>query len=161
MTRTRSEASRAFTLIEILVVVVILGILAAVVVPSFANAVEPSRHASFATSCRSFAQAMQYYRADTGEWPPDGTSGVTPPGTEDLLDVDAFETITPVGGVWDGESDPMGLGYGVGVHFDGSGETRDAAYMTVIDEMMDDGDLTTGGFMQFPGNRYYMVLIGD
>lgn len=153
--------NRAFTLVEILVVVVILGILAAVVVPSFANAVEPSRHASFATSCRAFAQAMQYYRAEYGVWPEDGVSGQVPAGTEDLLDVAAFESPTPVGGVWDGESDPVGLGYGIGVHFNGVGETRDATYMTLVDEMMDDGDLTSGGFQEFPGDRYYFVLTGD
>ena len=154
-------ASRAFTLVEILIVVVILGILAAVVVPAFANAVDPSRHASFATNCRAFAQAMQYYRAENGEWPEDGGSGTVPAGTENLLDVSAFETPTPIGGVWDTESDPAGLGYGIGVHFNGTGETRDSAYMTLIDEMMDDGDLTTGGFMEFPGGRFYLVLVGD
>ncbi|MEO0630089.1 MAG: prepilin-type N-terminal cleavage/methylation domain-containing protein [Planctomycetota bacterium] len=156
-----SAIRRGFTLVEVLIVVVILGILAAVVVPSFANAVEPSKHASFATSARAFAQAMMYYRAETGAWPADGTSGQVPAGTEDLLDVDAFESPTPIGGVWDGESDPTGLGYGVGVHFDGTGQTRDAAYMQLIDELMDDGDLTTGWFMEFPGNRYYLVLAGD
>lgn len=161
MAATRRRSNRAFTLVEILIVVVMLGILAAVVVPTFANAVEPSRHASFATSVRAFAQAMQYYRAENGDWPPDGTSGEVPPGTEDLLDVAAFETPTPIGGVWDAESDPAGLGYGVGVHFDGTGETRDATYMTLIDEMMDDGDLSTGGFQAFPDDRYYFVLVGD
>lgn len=161
MPRISTHARNAFTLVEILIVVVILGIIAAIVVPSFANAVEPSKHASFATSCKAFSQAMMYYRAENGQWPEDGTSGQAPAGTEDLLDLAAFESITPIGGVWDGESDLSGLGYGIGVHFDGSGETRDAAYMTLIDEMMDDGDLTTGGFMEFPGNRYYMVLTGD
>lgn len=161
MNPMRVRARRAFTLVEVLIVVVILGILAAVVVPSFANAVEPSRHSAFATSARAFAQAMQYYRAENGQWPDDGQSGVAPPGTEDILDIDAFQSPTPIGGVWDGESDPAGLGYGIGVHFDGTGETRDAAYMTLIDELIDDGDLTSGGFMEFPGNRYYLVLVGD
>lgn len=161
MARNRRRAPRAFTLVELLIVVILLGIMAAVVVPTFANAVEPSRHASFATSLRAFAQAMQYYRAENGEWPPDGTSGQAPAGTEDLIDVTAFEQPTPIGGVWDCESDPVGLGYGIGVHFDGTGESRDATYMTQIDDIVDDGDVTTGGFMQFGGDRYYMVLVGD
>ncbi|MEL6797073.1 MAG: type II secretion system protein [Planctomycetota bacterium] len=152
---------RAFTLVEMLIVVVILGIVAAVVVPSFANAVEPSKHASFATSARAFSQAIQLYRAENGVWPEDGTSGQAPAGTEDLLDLDAFESPTPVGGVWDGESDGAGLAYGIGVHFDGTGVTRDDTYMIDIDIMMDDGDLSTGGFMSFPDNRYYLVIASD
>ncbi|MEO1583245.1 MAG: prepilin-type N-terminal cleavage/methylation domain-containing protein [Planctomycetota bacterium] len=160
-THVLGRARRAFTLVEILIVVVILGILAAVVVPSFANAVEPSRHSAFATSMRAFAQAMQFYRAENGAWPEDGTSGEAPAGTEDLLDIDAFESITPIGGVWDTESDPAGLGYGVGVVFNGEGESRDSEYMLLIDELIDDGDLTSGGFMEFPGDRFYMVLVGD
>ncbi|MEL6499621.1 MAG: prepilin-type N-terminal cleavage/methylation domain-containing protein [Planctomycetota bacterium] len=160
-TRSNPARSRAFTLVEVLIVVVILGIIAAVVVPAFANAVEPSRHASFATSARAFAQAMQLYRAENGEWPEDGSSGQAPAGTEDLLDVTAFESPTPVGGAWDGESDSSGLAYGIGVHFNGTGTTRDDTYMLDIDIMMDDGDLTTGLFRSFPDNRYYLVLAGD
>jgi general secretion pathway protein G len=155
--RTRN----AFTLVEILIVVVILGILAAVVVPTFANVIEPSRNATFATNLRAFAQGAQFYRAEESSWPPDGDSGVVPEGLEDLLDAASFERVTPIGGVWDTESDPGGLGYGIGVHFNGTGETRDGVYMTQIDDLIDDGDLASGGFQQFGGDRYYFILQGE
>ncbi len=40
ITRTRRNPKRAFTLVEILIVVVILGILAAIVIPQFTSASE-------------------------------------------------------------------------------------------------------------------------
>jgi general secretion pathway protein G len=150
---------RAFTLVELLIVVVILGILAAIVVPSFANAVEPSRHSAFATNMRAFAQGLQFYRAAENEWPEDGTSGTLPEGLIGLVDQESYERITPIGGVWDTEPTP--LGYGIGVHFNGDGETRDSVYMTLIDDLVDDGDLTTGGFQEFGGGRFYMLMRGN
>jgi general secretion pathway protein G len=44
--RTRHAAKRAFTLIEILIVVVILGILAAIVIPQFTSAAEEAQESS-------------------------------------------------------------------------------------------------------------------
>ena len=55
----RPNTIRAFTLVEILIVVVILGILAATVVPSFANATEPTRQTTFITNMKDFAEAAQ------------------------------------------------------------------------------------------------------
>ena len=44
--RIRNRATRAFTLVEILIVVVILGILAAIVIPQFTNASQEATAAS-------------------------------------------------------------------------------------------------------------------
>ncbi|MEM9167944.1 MAG: prepilin-type N-terminal cleavage/methylation domain-containing protein [Planctomycetota bacterium] len=158
MRRHNSTIARAFTLVEILIVVVILGILAAMVVPSFANAVEPSQQAAFATNIRGFAQSVELYRVREGDFPPDGTSGQIPNGLEAYIDVSTWERTTPIGGVWDSESDPADLGYGVGVHFNGTGETRDDVYMTELDAIFDDGDLTSGAFREFGDGRYYYVI---
>ena len=156
-TRPTALSSRyGFTLVEILIVVVILGILAAIVIPSFANATEDSRKTAFAQELRIFRDAILLYEVDHGEMPPDGGSGTVPSGLETYVNVPQWQNGTPIGGVWDNETDDI-LGAGMGVHFNGFGLTRDAAYMTEIDRMIDDGVTATGGFRVF-GDRYYSVL---
>ena len=59
----RTAASRAFTLVEILIVVLILGILAAIVVPQFAGAAEESRRSAFVTELKVFMDGAELYRA--------------------------------------------------------------------------------------------------
>lgn len=150
---------RAFTLVEILIVVVILGILAAIVVPQFSDASEEARRGSFLTNLTYFAEQCEYYAIKTGQYPPDGGSGDLPAELEGFIRPDDFENGTPIGGVWDTEFNDNGIGAGVGVHFNGIGETRDDAYMLLIDGQFDDNDLATGAFRQTAADRYYYVLL--
>ena len=142
---------------EILIVVVILGILAAIVLPSFANATEDTRKAAFVQDLRTFETGILRYEVDNGQFPPDGSSGVVPLGLEPYVNAPKWQSGTPIGGVWDNETDDV-VPVGMGVHFDGTGETRDATYMADIDLMIDDGDVTTGSFRVF-GDRYYRVMV--
>ncbi len=150
-------ARRGFTLVEVLIVVVILGVLAAIVIPTFANATQDTRKTAFVQELRVFRDAILRYEIDQGQLPPDGGSGSVPSGLEPYVNVDQWQGGTPIGGVWDNETADV-LGAGMGVHFDGTGQTRDAAYMTDIDRIIDDGDTATGGFRVFGGDRYYTVL---
>ena len=60
---------RAFTLIEILIVVVILGILAAVVIPQFTNAADDASVASARTQLQTMRSQIELYRAQNGAYP--------------------------------------------------------------------------------------------
>ena len=149
---------RAFTLVEILIVVVILGVLAAIVVPQFANASDDAQKGAFLTNLKYFAEQCEYHAITTGQYPSDGSSGVLPAELDGLVRPDDFENGTPIGGVWDTELNDNGVGAAVGVHFDGTGVTRDDAYMTLVDAQFDDGDLATGAFRKIADARYYYVL---
>jgi len=63
------HGQRGFTLIEIMVVVVILGILAAIVVPRLLDEPERARRTSAATQIRSFEEALGMFRLDNGYYP--------------------------------------------------------------------------------------------
>ncbi|MEB3205615.1 MAG: type II secretion system protein [Candidatus Sericytochromatia bacterium] len=56
--------SRGFTMIELLVVIVIIGILAAVAIPNYAGAQDKSRNASVQSNMRLIQQAIEVWGAD-------------------------------------------------------------------------------------------------
>ena len=67
----KSRVKRAFTLVEILIVVVILGILAAVVIPQFVNASDEAQVGNVETQLRTLRTQIQLFRAqsDTNAFP--------------------------------------------------------------------------------------------
>ena len=60
-----------FTLIELLVVVLIIGILAAVALPYYQNAVTHSRYAQLEITASSLRLAAQRYHMSANKWPSD------------------------------------------------------------------------------------------
>ena len=65
----KTNRRNAFTLIEILIVVVILGILAAVVVPQFTNAADDANAAAVRTQLQTLRGQIELYRAQIGSDP--------------------------------------------------------------------------------------------
>ena len=61
--------ARGFSLVEILIVVVILGILAAIVMPRFKNASEMTQTASTERTLQVLRHQIEYYRAKTSSDP--------------------------------------------------------------------------------------------
>lgn len=67
----RHRVKKAFTLVEILIVVVILGILAAIVVPQFTNASTEAQAGNVATQLQTIRSQIELYRVrNNGAYPP-------------------------------------------------------------------------------------------
>ena len=64
-----NKAMSGFTLIEILIVVVILGILGAVVVPNILSRPDTARVQAAQTDLRALSQTLEIYRLDNFQYP--------------------------------------------------------------------------------------------
>ncbi len=76
MTPHIRRAARGFTLIEILIVVVILGILAAVIIPQFTNAADDASVSSARTQLQTMRSQVELFRSQTGSYPAASGTGV-------------------------------------------------------------------------------------
>ncbi len=149
---------QGFTLIEILIVVVILGILAGVVLAQFRSANDDAAKAAFLINGKTFVESAMRFQLDTGQFLEDSSSGALPAGFEQYVQAEKWVGGTPIGGVWDAQLNEDGITSAIGVHFNGTGATRDDAYMQEVDAMIDDGVLAAGGFRKIAGGRYYFII---
>jgi len=152
-----APSSRGFTLVELLIVVVILAILAAVAIPGFSDVTEEARHSAFVSELLVWVEAADRYHAKTESYLPDSSSGVFPGVRAGYASPTQFEAATPLGGVWDFELDSFGVKAAVGAHFNG-GSVPSATEMGKVDALLDDGDVTTGAFRRLATDCYDYVL---
>ena len=64
-----NRAKRGFTLIEILIVVVILGILAAIVIPQFTDAADDAQLAAVQSQIQTIRGQVELFNVQTGSYP--------------------------------------------------------------------------------------------
>ncbi len=150
--------SRAFSLIELLIVIAILGILAALSTASVASATLDTRRTAFVSELRVLVQAATLHLVREGR-----PVRQAPPGTlhADLIPFlppqSADSAVSPIGGEWHLINNTLGVQSGAGIVFTGRGPTRDDSFMARIDQMIDDGNLTTGIFQKLDSNAYYYI----
>lgn len=149
---------RAFSLVELLIVIAIIGIVAAIAIPTMAPLNRRTKVTATAADFRTFGDAFRAFSYLEGGWPPDSHETVPPGvGMEAYLSKGAFERESPIGGRynWEGPS-----------HYDYAGislTTTPASVeeMEQLDDILDDGVLTTGFFRLMPNGRYTYVLEYD
>ena len=136
--------NHGFSLVEMMIIVGIIGLLAAIAIPAFQSYRVRSQATALANNFRTYASAFEIYATEHGEWPEDTNEGMMPPEMEGRLP--RFLEPSIVGGLWDWEKEILGVTAGISlVKSDGT-----LAVFQKIDEILDDGNLKTGRFF---GNK--------
>src|ERR1035437_3915088 len=73
MFQTHSHSRCAFTLVEILIVVIIIGILAAIIIPQFSNATQDATTNNLRTTLYSVRNQIEVFKSQHNESPPQVT----------------------------------------------------------------------------------------
>ena len=149
---------RAFTLVELVIVILILGILAGVAAPRLFSVSSKASQRTFAQQLHVFYEAVERYYMENQTYPAESASGVLPTELESYLLKMAFGNETAIGGLWDYQANSYGFIAGIGVHFpSGKGYPGDSV-MQEIDQLIDDGNTSTGAFQaKDGGNRFYFI----
>jgi prepilin-type N-terminal cleavage/methylation domain-containing protein len=151
----------AFTLVEVMVVVVIIGFLAAAGLPGYRHLTMRSKVTAIENDLRQFSTAAQTYALQNGHWPSDSDPQVIPPELTNALP-NNFTLKTPIGGVykWCQGDNIMGVPGKAGVAIlsvTGNTFSDDVDLLVMLDRQMDDGNLETGS-IQADGTAVVFIV---
>ena len=144
-----------FTLVEIIVVTLVIGIMAAIAIPAFLHARKITQMNRFIGDLRILSDGMVQLVMSTGNYPPDRQPGEVPAGMTNFVRNIDWSKPTVIGGLWDWDYQTYQFGgkAGISVH----GPDWSAEEMQEIDARIDDGNLSTGYFRQ--NGTHYTYLI--
>lgn len=142
-----------FTLVEIMIVVVIIGLLAAIAIPAFGRVRQKAQNSRFLSDLRTFSQAFESFAALNGRWPPNASSGVVPSGMSGDFNESNWKGRNSVGGRWNWDRNLNGISAGIST----TDVTVGDAQMAAIDAVIDNGDLDTGLFIKVNGRFTYIL----
>lgn len=158
-----SRRGRAFTLVEIMVVVVIIGLLAAAALPTYRQITMRSKMTALENDLRLFSTAFITYNLQNARWPADSDPQVVPPELTSALPAN-FTRVTPIGGVykWNYDVPADGIACKAALIVQTAAGllpvSDDEALLLMIDKQMDDGNLETG-LMQVGSTNSLVFII--
>ena len=140
---------KGFTLVEIMVVVVIIGILASLLIPATNKSSEKTYSTVLVNDIEEYVNAFEFYNTENGEWPPNAGLNQIPTGLEDYLPGKYTASSGPGSGYrWQGNKGTLVL----------QKPNANLAVMIAMDEKIDDGDLSTGRLQKKGAQNYELDL---
>jgi prepilin-type N-terminal cleavage/methylation domain-containing protein len=161
---SRLSSQRAFSLVEMSVVVTLIGLMAAIAIPSYRHLTLRSKATAVVNDIRSFSTACITYSAQNGHWPTStGTPGQIPPEVLDAIS-SGFSRPTPIGGYYNWETNNSSHGFHVtaalSIISTGSSVMSDDVEMLqmINDDMESDHDLHAGS-VQVDGTNNLVFVV--
>ena len=149
------QKNRGFTLVEIMIVVIIIGVLAVMAYPAFLKVKTHSLASRIANDFRSFSGLFEVYTLDNGTFPADASPGAIPAGMENYIKTSDWTSMSPIGGNYDWiYNGPTGTPVAAIAI---SGYTTGDEPLLKLDEIMDDGSLGSGIIQKTGGSIIYII----
>lgn len=155
MTRLRHAHNAGFTLVEIMIVVMIIGLICMIAIPSLVKARMNSQAAAIANDFRVFEGCFDHYAfVNFGSYPPtDLTPATYPVGMETNWLPETWVGPTPSSGYYTFEN-----GGGVSRNqIAVQSASMDTKLKQRVDEILDDGNLSSGHVQSAPAGLVYIL----
>jgi len=143
----------AFTLVEIMIVMLVIALLAAIAIPAFVRARKSSQNTRFMNDLRITKDAFELMATLQGTYPADVNEGTEPAGIHEYLPKLDWAASTSIGGLWDWDYEQFSIRAGVSVHQ----PDRTDSDMRAIDSRIDDGNLLSGIFRKRTDGYIYII----
>ena len=150
---TTNESRSGFTLVEIMIVVIIIGLLAALAIPAIHNSQRAAKGATFINDVRTYGAAAEVFSLETGDYPEAAGAGVMPTGLGEYIPTMKWTAATPIGGSWNFLKNSDGIVSAFGA----TGHTATDAQLMHIESKFDDGSFSAGKLRKIAGGYYYVV----
>jgi prepilin-type N-terminal cleavage/methylation domain-containing protein len=161
---TRLSSRRAFSMVEMSVVVTLIGLMAAIAIPSYRHLTLRSKATAVVNDIRSFSTACITYSTQNGHWATaTGVPGQPPPEMLDAIS-SGFSRPTPIGGYYNWENNNSSHGFHVtaALSIVSTGTSRmsdDVDLLQMInDDMENDHDLHAGSVQVDATNNLVFVI---
>jgi prepilin-type N-terminal cleavage/methylation domain-containing protein len=148
-----------FTLVELIVVILVIGILAAVAAPKVLSVSDDAIAQSILSTAKTVLQAAELHQAEQGKLPEDDTIGNFPPDFQGYLSTKVFAQETPLGGRynWDGPPWTSDTDGKLLLHFSEGTATTTLKFYQAMEASADDGSATTG-WIRASDKRIFFLL---
>jgi prepilin-type N-terminal cleavage/methylation domain-containing protein len=160
-----SRTTRAFTLVELIAVIIVLAILAGVAIPKYFDYSTRARASALSGTLKVMQQGILAYNRDNRAWPADVNPRICPPEIVNYMDPGIWTGLTPVGTTFDYENWSYGqwgwptpvVGVSIRNGYGGALTGDATAVIQLVDQQIDDGVPTTGNMRTVSYGYFFKI----